>query len=384
VRPVAVVGVGQTDHTSNRSDVSLAGLIREAIDRAFIDARMALVDVDAVVVGTAPDLFEGVMLPEWWLSSALGGIGKPVLRINTMGSAGGAAAVTAAMHVACGLYDRVLTVGFEKHSESQALWGLTPANPFGRTFGAGAGAAFAPICRAYRERYGAPAEIGPRVAVKARRNALRNPHAHLRIDIGVDDVLASPMLWDPIRRLESCPQSDGACAMIFASPAVANGREDVAWVRGAATVAEALFSPGRDLLRPPSLTVCADRVYAQAGIVDPERELDVAEIYEPFSWIEPLLYEGLGLCDFGQGWRMFDRGETDATSGGRLPVNPSGGVLSTNPIGASGMLRVAEAALQVRGRAGERQVDRARVALGHAVGGTLSSHACMVLAKDRP
>jgi acetyl-CoA C-acetyltransferase len=382
VNPVAVVGVGQTDHASNRSDVSLAGLIREAIERALLDARIEIQDIDAVVVGTAPDFFEGVMLPEWWLASALGGAGKPVLRIHTMGSVGGAAAVTAAMHVASGLYERVLAVGFEKHSESQALWGLTPANPFGRTFGAGAGAAFAPICRAYRERSNAPDDIGPRVAVKARRNALRNPHAHLRIEIGVDDVLASPMLWDPIRRLESCPQSDGACAMIFASPAVANGREDIAWVRGASTVAEALFSPGRDMLRPPSLTVCAQRAYAQAGIT-PE-ELDVAEIYEPFSWIEVLLYEALGLCDFGDGWRMFDRGDTDALAGGRMPVNPSGGVLSTNPIGASGMLRMAEAALQVRGHAGERQVDGARVALGHAVGGTLSSHACMVLTKERP
>jgi acetyl-CoA C-acetyltransferase len=322
------------------------------------------------------------MLPEWWLAAALGGISKPVLRIHTMGSVGGAAAVSAAMHVASGLYDRVLAVGFEKHSESQAMWGLTPANPFGRTFGAGAGAAFAPVCRAYRERYGAPGDIGPRVAVKARRNARRNPHAHLRRAMTVDDVLASPMLWDPIRRLESCPSSDGACAMIFASPDVAT--EQAAWVLGASTVAEALFSPGRDMLRPPSASVCAQRAYVQAGITDPARELDVAEIYEPFSWIEVLLYEALGLCEFGDGWRMFDRGETDATTGGRLPVNPSGGVLSTNPIGASGMLRMAEAALQVRGLAGDRQVDGARLALGHAVGGTLSSHACMVFSKERP
>jgi acetyl-CoA C-acetyltransferase len=384
MNPVAVVGVGQTDHASNRRDVSLAGLIREAIARALLDARIDLADIDAVVVGTAPDFFEGVMLPEWWLAAALGGVGKPVLRIQTMGSVGGAAAVSAALHVASGLTNRVLAVGFEKHSESQAMWGLTPANPFGRTFGAGAGAAFAPICRAYRERHRAPADIGPRVAVKARTNALRNPHAHLRKDINVDDVLASPMLWDPIRRLESCPQSDGACAMIFATPAVAEGRENVAWVRGASTVAEALFSPGRDMLRPPSAMVCAHRAYRQAGITDPARELDVAEIYEPFSWIEVLLYEALGLCDYGEGWRMFDRGDTDALQGGRLPVNPSGGVLSTNPIGASGMLRMAEAALQVRGLAGERQVDGARLALGHAVGGTLSSHACMVLARERP
>jgi len=378
VRPVAVLGVGQTDHASARTDVSLPGLIRDAIDRALLDAALEHDDIDAVILGTAPDFFEGVMLPEWWLAGALGGIGKPVLRVHTMGSVGGATAITAAAHVGSGLFERVLAVGFEKHSESQALWGLTPRNPFGRTFGAGAGAAFAPICRAYMQRHSAPAEIGPRVAVKARANALRNPHAHLRLDLTLDEVLASPMLWDPIRRLESCPQSDGAVAMIFG--AETHARAGAAWVRGVSTMAEALSYPGRDVLRAPSGVECARRAYAQAGITP--ADLDVAEIYEPFSWIEVLLYELLGFCEPGEGWRMFDHGDTDL--GGRLPVNPSGGVLSTNPIGASGMLRMAEAALQVMARAGERQVDGARTALGHAYGGTLSYHACMVLSKEKP
>lgn len=378
MRPVAVVGVGQTDHASARTDVSLPGLIRDAIERALTDASLSHDDIDAVILGTAPDFFEGVMLPEAWLAGAIGGLGKPVLRVHTMGSVGGATAVTAATHVGSGLFERVLAVGFEKHSESQALWGLTPKNPFGRTFGAGAGAAFAPICRAYMQRTGAPPEIGPRVAVKARANARRNPYAHLQLDLTLDEVLASPMLWDPIRRLESCPQSDGAVAMVFSSEHRAHG--DVAWVRGVSTMAEPLSYPGRDVLRAPSAIACAARAYGQAGITG--RDLDVAEIYEPFSWIEVLLYELLGFCDEGEGWRLFDRGDTMLD--GRLPVNPSGGVLSTNPIGASGMLRMAEAALQVTGRAGERQVDGARVALGHAYGGTLSYHACMVLSKEKP
>jgi acetyl-CoA C-acetyltransferase len=294
-----------------------------------------------------------------------------------MGSVGGAAAIAAALHVRSGLFARVLAIGFEKHSESQAMWGLSPTNPWGRTFGAGAGAAFAPVCRAYMERTAAPPEIGPRIAVKARANALRNPHAHLRKHLSIADVESSPMLWEPIRRLESCPQSDGACALVFAS---SPHGDDVAWVRGTSTKGEALGYPGRDVLRPASARACVERAYSQAGITPDE--LDIAEIYEPFSWIEVLLYEALGFCDQGEGWRMFDRGET--LIDGRLPVNMSGGVLSTNPIGASGMLRVAEAALQVRGRAGGRQVERARWALGHAYGGTLSYHACMVLSSEAP
>ncbi|MCA1829956.1 MAG: thiolase domain-containing protein [Actinomycetota bacterium] len=380
MNPVAIAGVGQTKHSSARKDVSLAGLIREATARALADAAVDPHDIDAVVLGTAPDFFEGVMMPDWSLAGALGAMGKPLLRVHTMGSVGGATAVTAALHVASGMYRRVLAVGFEKHSESQAMWGLSPTNPWGRTFGAGAGAAFAPICRAYIERTGAPAEIGPRVAVKARENARRNPFAHLQLQLTLDDVLGSPMLWDPIRRLESCPQSDGACAMVFVD--AASAPRGSAWVRGVSTKAEALAYPGRDVLHPASGTTCAARAYAQAGIDEPARAIDVAEIYEPFSWIEVLLYEALGLCGSEQGWRMFDRGES--SMGGRVPVNPSGGVLSTNPIGASGMLRMAEAALQVMGRAGERQVEGARTALGHAYGGTLSYHACMVLSSEAP
>lgn len=373
---VAVAGVGITECASARTDVSLAGLIRSAVERALEDAQLEASDIDAVVLGSAPDFFEGVMHPESWLAAAIGAMGKPLLRVHTMGSVGGATAVTAALHVRAGLHRRVLAIGFEKHSESQAMWGLSPVNPFGRTFGAGAGAAFAPVARAYIERSGAPTEIGPRIAVKARDNASRNPFAHLRAPMTVDDVFASPMLWDPIRRFESCPQSDGAAAVIF----TAEPRGAPCWVRGVATTAEALGYPGRDVLAPASAIACAARAYGEAGIAP--AEVDVAEIYEPFSWIEVLLYEALGFCARDEGWKMFDRGETMMT--GRLPVNPSGGVLSTNPIGASGMLRVAEAALQVRRRAGARQVDRARTALAHAYGGTLSYHAIMIVSEEKP
>src|SRR5262249_11905834 len=120
---------------------------------------------------------------------------------------------------------------------------------------------------------------------------------------------------------------------------------------------------------------------AQAGITNPFTELDVAEIYEPFSWIEVMWYENLGFCEAGQGWRLLDAGET--TLGGRLPVNPSGGGLASNPIGAGGMVRMAEGANQVRGRCGDRQVDGARLALGHAYGGSSNYFAMMIFGSKR-
>jgi acetyl-CoA C-acetyltransferase len=122
-------------------------------------------------------------------------------------------------------------------------------------------------------------------------------------------------------------------------------------------------------------------VYRQAGIKNPRAELDVAEIYVPFSWFEPMWLENLGFAEENAGWRLTMEGAT--ALGGRLPVNPSGGVLSTNPIGASGMIRFAEAALQVRGQAGAHQVDGAKVAVGHAYGGASQFFAMWVVSSER-
>lgn len=381
MNPVAVIGTGQTDHRRRRLDVSLAGLVREAGSRALADAGLDIEDIDAVVVGSAPDFFEGIMQPEQLLAGALGAPGKPILRVHTAGSVGGSTAVSGASHVGSGLFGRVLALGFEKLSETDPLWGLSPKSGGGRLFGAGAGAHFAPYIRLYMQRHGAPPEIGPRVVVKSRENAARNPHAHLRDPVTVEEVLDSPVLWDPLRRLESCPTSDGAAAIVFASEDAAHGRDGVAWVRGARTMSEAASFPGRDGVDPEVGRRCAEQVYRQAGIQDPARDLDVAEIYEPFSWIEIMWYENLAFCDTGEGWKLFDRGATSMD--GSLAVNPSGGVLSTNPIGASGMIRMVEAADQVRGRAGEHQVGGARLALGHAYGGSSNYFAMMVFGSER-
>lgn len=383
-RRVAIVGVGQTKHDSVRKDVSMAGLVREAAERALADAELTWSDIDAVVIGKAPDFFEGVMMPEGYLADALGAVGKPMLRVHTAGSVGGSTALVAASLVQAGVHEKVLTVAFEKQSESEAMWALSLPIPFQPPLVAGAGGYFAPHVRSYIRRSGAPDHIGILVALKDRRNGCKNPYAHLQEhDITFEKVRDSMMLWDPIRYSETCPSSDGACALVLGSERIGDAAAKApAWVHGTAMRSEPTMFAGRDQVSPRAGQDCAKDVYRQAGIDHPRRQIDLAEIYVPFSWFEPMWLENLGFAEVGEGWKLTESGAT--AMDGDLPVNCSGGVLCSNPIGASGMLRFAEAAMQVRGQAGEHQIDGARLALGHAYGGGSQFFAMWVVGSAKP
>jgi acetyl-CoA C-acetyltransferase len=382
--PCAVIGVGQTKYAAKRGDLSIAGLVREAAARALEDAGLGWRDVDAVVIGKAPDMFEGVLMPELYLADALGAVGKPMLRVHTAGSVGGSTAIVAASLVQAGLHDRVLTVGFEKQSDGNAMWALSPKHPFSVHANAGAGGYFAPHIRSYMTRSKAPDNIGVLVAYKDRLNALKNPYAHLQDpEVTIEKISRSPMLWEPIRFHETCPSSDGACAMLLASESAARRAPNPpAWIHGTAMRSEPTMFAGRDEVNPQAGRDCARDVYGQAGISEPRRDFDAAEIYVPFSWFEPMWLENLGFAELDRGWCMVEEGAT--LIGGDMPVNASGGVLSSNPIGASGMIRFAEAALQVRGMAGEHQIDGARVALGHAYGGGSQFFSMWIVGSARP
>jgi acetyl-CoA C-acetyltransferase len=380
----AVVGIGQTKHDTMRVDVSVNGLIREAVDRAMADAEVGWRDIDAIVVGKAPDMFEGTMMPELYLADALAAAGKPVLRVHTAGSVGGSTGIVGSSLITGGIHQRVLVVTYEKQSEANAMWALTVRMPFQQAIVAGAGGYFAPLIRAYIARSKAPEDTGIRVALKDRLNGLKNPHSHLAFpDISYEMVAESPMLWDPIRFLETCPSSDGACAVVLASEdAARRSPGPPAWIHATAMRSEPTMFAGRDDVNPRAGRDCAAELYRKAGISDPRRELDCAEVYVPFSWYEPMWMENLGFAPEGQGWRMTQEGVTALD--GDFPVNASGGVLSSNPIGASGLIRFAEAALQVRGKAGAYQVDGARKAMGHAYGGGSQFFAMWIVGSEKP
>jgi acetyl-CoA C-acetyltransferase len=381
---VAVVGIGQTECSSARGDVSIGGLVREAVQRALAEAETTMADIDAIVIGKAPDPLEGVVMPELWLADALAAGGKPVFRVHTAGSVGGSTAIVAAQLIEAGIHERVLTLAFEKQSDGNAMWALSVPLPFGMPVHAGAGGYFAPHIRAYIRRSGAPDTVGAQVAVRHRLNGCRNPYAHLQEpDWTLEKAMESPMLWDPVRFVETCPSSDGAVAMVLGSERVAaSSPVPPAWVHAMAMRSEPTMFAGRNQVNPRAGQECATDLYRQAGISSPVDEIDVAEIYVPFAWYEPMWLENLGFCAENEGWRFVDDGGTEME--GKLPLNPSGGVLCTNPIGASGMLRFAEAAMQVRGTAGEHQVDGARLGLGHAYGGGSQFFAMWIVGSQRP
>lgn len=370
MRPVAVVGTGQTNHSKARRDLSQPELVREAAQRALDDAGLSPDGIDAVVISSM-ELFEGRAFPELWVGAGAFAVAKPCLKVATGGTSGTSACIAGFHQAASGAYDTVLVVGYEKHSEGHTQTGMALTDPFwDRAVASGALGNFALSISQYMARRGVTQEQAAMVAVKARRNAALNPHAHLRMpDITVGDVLRSRMLAHPLHLLDMCPQSDGAAAIVVASEAAAPRLcSHPAWVHAAVTRHDQPYLGDLDdrLLTMRALRDAASTAYDLAGISDPRRDVDVAEIYEPASYAELAWYEALGFCDEGEAGALIEDGIT--AIGGELPVNPSGGVLSTNPVGASGVIRVAEAASQIHGTAGAHQVEGVRTALATGYG----------------
>jgi acetyl-CoA C-acetyltransferase len=373
-RPAAIVGTGQTKYVSRRQDVNIPELVREAASRALADAGLQMKDVDAFIIGSAPEIFEGVNNPENWIGPALGGAGKPVMRIHTGGTVGASSTIAGFYHVVSGLFDVVLVAAFEKLSDGVAQYGLSACyDPlWDRDFACGAPGLAGLQARQYLSRY-APdigEEHGAMVAVKNRKNAIANPYAQLQLEITVEDVMASAPVATPLKLLDCCPTSDGAAALVIAEERKARKLAPrPAWFAGVGTCSESPYVPHVDMAYPESCVRAAQQAYQMAWIYEPYKELDMAEIYEAFSFQELIWSEALGLCAPGEGGSLVESGRT--AMGGEFPINPSGGVLSANPIGASAMIRQVEAAMQVMGRAGEHQVPDVHKALAHSWGGAI-------------
>lgn len=382
-RAVAIVGFGQTKQ-GRRDDVSYQELVYEAVKAALSDAKITLGEVEAVVSGSMPAPMEGVNAPHLYLSDAFGALGKPSMRVATCGSTGMSIAQMAYYHVASGLFDVVLAIGHEKMLENDPQGTMsTVAEPyFQRPFLAGAPGIFSMQSNMYAARYQLPEErvrqAAAIISVDHHNNALENPYAHIQMKVSLNDVLTAKIISYPVRLLDVCPASDGAAAIVFASEEKAKYfPQKPAWVKGLYYAGDEAFFGDSDKVVWESAIIAAKESYRMAGIRNPRKEIDVAEIYNPFTFQELIFYECFGFCDPGDACRLVEEGVV--LRKGQLPCAPSGGVLCSNPIGATGLIRVGEAALQVTGRADKRQVPGAKTALAHAMGGMDQLNGVMII-----
>ena len=382
---VAIVGTGQTYHQSHRLDVNGREMINEAVTRALADCELTIGDIDAIVIGNM-DHFESINYVDTWSVEGSGGIMRPIMKVTTGGTTGTSVAMSAFYHVASGLFDRVLAIGWEKNSESDTSAAIiTCSDPIWDRFSySGAIPSLATEASAYMEQYGVTQEDAARVAVRDRTHALNNPYAQMyNRPISIEDVMESSMLAYPIKLLDVCPRTDGACAVVFASEGVAEKiTPQPAWIKSCAVRHTTTWFGDVDYdTGMLSLQRASREAFDKAGIKNPAEDFDVAELYLPYSYAGLNWIEAMGFCGPGEGPKFIWDGNTDM--GGKIPMNPSGGVISTNCIGATALLRVAEAAIQIMGKGDKRQVPDVKTALATGFGGCWWSDV-VVLGQDKP
>jgi acetyl-CoA C-acetyltransferase len=368
-KKTAIVGFGQTYQRSSRKDVNGVELINEAVRAALDDAQLSIKDIDAVVIGNM-DHFEGINYVDMWSVEGSGGVMKPVFKVTTGGTTGTTVAMCGYYHVASGMFDRVLAIGWEKNSESDTTGAIITAfHPvWERPNIGGAIAGLAVEASLYMNKYGVTERDGARVAVRERLHGLNNPYTHLHqdwmkgmeseqlVNLLVSSEQNKVLAW-PLRMSDMCPRTDGAAAVIFASEDVAEKISPrPAWVASTHNRHNYVYLGDIDWADNDTLAAASSAVFRDAGIKEPLKEVDVCELYLPYSYAGLKWMESMGFCGPGEGPKLVWDGVTDMD--GELPVNPSGGVMCSNPIGATGLIRVGEAALQIMGRAGDRQVKR--------------------------
>ncbi len=374
---VAVIGMGCTNFGEHWGK-SLDDLIIEAANECFTSAGIGKHDVDAYWLGTAQGGMSGITL-----ARPLQLIGKPVTRVENYCATGSEALRQACYAVASGAYDLAMAVGVEKTKDSgfQGLNAVPPPNDgTGRTLTAAA--MFSMVAPAYCNRYGIEPEVVrdamAHIAWKNHHNGARNPRAQFRKEVSKETILRSPKVAGELGVFDCAGVADGAAAAIVCRAEDAHRFTDhPLFVKALSFVAgngSGLTDPDYDYTTFPEITACAADAYAQAGVVDPGKEIAMAEVHDCFTITELVLMEDLGFCAPGTAWRDVLAGRFDLD--GELPINPDGGLKSFgHPVGASGLRMMFEAWLQLRGEATpDRQIvglaEQARLlALTHNLGG---------------
>lgn len=386
MRQVAVIGAGMT-RFGKHIDRSMKDLAREAVEGAL---RFAGVEKDAIEAAAVGNAVAGLITGQECVRGqvvlremGIGGI--PVINTENACASASTAFHLAWLYVASGMYDVVLAVGMEKlfHPDKKRTFqaigsgiDVELADEFARQMSgeqsAGAGESrsvfmdyYANIARQHMARYGTTREQFARIAAKNHTNGSLNPHAQYQTPRTVEEVLTAPMIAEPLTRMMCSPIGDGAAAVLVTTAEKARQLTTKPVFVRASILGS---SEDHDPDAPGIVIKVARKAYAMAGIGP--QELQVVEVHDATAPAELLAYEDLELCRAGEGGKLIDDGVT--ALGGRVPVNPSGGLLAKgHPVGATGVAQIAEIFWQLRGEAGKRQVSGARVGLTENGGGVL-------------
>ena len=385
---VAIIGVGATQF-GEHFEQGYSDLIVEAAYEAFRDANVSPPQIQAAWLGTCfPDSggYQGNAGAS--LADALSLYHAPISRVANYCATGADAFRNACFAVAAGAYDLVLVVGAEKMRDVTARESLVgqlaetghPVHGKGVT----APGMFALFATRYFDRFGIGRETLAKVAMKNHRHGSLNPKAHFQKEITLEQYFKAPMVADPLGLYDCCPQTDGAAAAVICRADLApKFSKEPILVKGlglANPVGDGLaFDPESDFISFRATKEAATQAYEQAGVKDPFKEIDVAELHDCFTITELVTYEDLGFCQQGEGRTFIEEGVSSL--GGALPINTSGGLKSCgHPIGASGLRMIGEITNQLRGRAGKRQVKDAKRGLVHNLGGLGAVASVIVLA----
>jgi acetyl-CoA C-acetyltransferase len=377
-KKVAICAVAQHKNESDLWYKRFQGMLLDVLEDLQAQAGFDFSEDNGVntIVSCSDDFFDARTISDNGVTDVLGGHYRAEEKMAQEGlnAVGYALAVILSGHT-----DLVLVMGHckESQSESRNMISNLGFDPFyGRSVGLDYMNAAALQARAYMTKAGITDEHLARIVVRSRQWAARNPYANARETIEEGRIIASPMVCDPIRQLHVYPVSDGAVGMLLASEERAKEFTDKpVWITGFANCMDSYFLGDRDLTGNVALKKAAERAYRKAGIKDPRKAIDVVEVMDAYAYQQPLWMEGLGFCEEGQGGRFIEEGGP-----GKYKVNLSGGMLAGNPVIISGLYRAAEAALQLRGEAGDRQVPDVKTAVAHSTTGAAGQfHSVLIL-----
>ena len=365
MRDVAIIGPGIVPF-GKYQEKTLADIAWPAVKQAVGDAGIKKTDIDATYCGTAL----GGMMAVQRILKKLGITGLPIINIENACSSSSTAFREAWISVAAGVYDSVLVIGVEKLTKFGGGTLPLEKEDWEVSQGLVMPALYAMRARRYMHEYGLTENDIADVSVKARRHGVWNEDAQFRKEVTREEVLASRPVADPLKLFHCCPSGDGAAAVVICSGEKAKKYSSLPIRVIGSEINSGKYMTGyRDMTSPEITLRGAKQLYEEAGI-GPE-DVDLAEVHDAFAIAELLYYEALGFCERGDAAKLLADGETSV--GGRIPVNPSGGLLSKgHPIGSTGVAQIVEIMRQLRGQCGQRQVEGAKVGLTHCTGGGVS------------